>query len=444
MKGSLGGNILLVTGSALTDFEIELSLDLADTSIDIPAIGWAKLPAEPGRASMRLVLKDGAPVAIENIDIEAGSLEVVGRAGFAASKGNGIAVTDASFRRLSWPGNDIGMLELSRDFDGNWLIKAEAKLIDLVPLRRNLGIGKGQPVSFDILAERIIVGDGLSLSGHISGNKKAAGGGEALFSGNLSHRTRTLISEGEFQMSFGSGGEFLNGVGIVGGAETTLTYSAAEGEVPELTMSSENGGGTLAGLTVTDTIRSGEMFLRTKFIDGFENFDTNIRITNFTVVEAPRAVRAFSILAPTGLYSLVEGQGTGFDWGEASIEKRGPKVNLTQVIGRGQAVSVAFVGQYDDKTREVDVSGNLVPASFLSQIIGVIPIVGEILTGVDNAGLFVTQFSLTGSIDDPDASITPASVVPGVLRDLFSPSWLRREGDRILGPDANGGVENGG
>ena len=444
MKGSLGGNIMLVTGSALSDFEIELNLDLADTSIDIPAIGWAKLPAEPGRASMRLVLKDEAPVAIEDIDIEAGSLAVVGRAGFGVSKGNGIAITDAGFRRLSWPGNDIGMLELSRDVDGDWLITAEAKLIDLVPLRRNRGIGKGRPVSFDILAERIIVGDGLSLSGHISGTKKAAGGGEASFSGNLSHRARTLMSEGEFQMSFGSGGEFLNGVGIVGGAETTLTYSAAAGEVPELTMSSENGGGTLAGLTVTDTIRSGEMFLRTKFIDGFENFDTRIRITNFNVIEAPRAVRAFSVLAPTGLYSLVEGEGTSFDWGEAAIEKRGPKINLTQVTGRGQAVSVAFVGQYDDETRKVDVSGNLVPASFLSQIIGVIPVIGEILTGVDNAGLFVTQFSLTGSIDDPDTSITPASIVPGVLRDLFSPSWLRREGDRILGPSANGGSENGG
>ena len=444
MKGSLGGNIMMVTGSALSDFEIELSLDLAHTSIEIPAIGWAKLPAEPGRASMRLILKDGVPLAIEDIDIEAGSLAMVGRAGFTAPQGNGVAILEASFRRLGWPGNDIGMLELSRDVDGDWLITAEAKLIDLVPLRRNLGIGKGRPVSFDILAEKIILGDGLSLSGHISGNKKAVGGGKASFSGNLSRRTRTLISEGEFQMSFGSGGEFLNGVGIVGGAETTLTYSAAEGEVPELTMSSENGGGTLGGLTVTDTIRSGEMFLRTKFIEGFENFDTNIRITNFTVVEAPRAVRAFSILAPAGLYSLVEGQGTSFNWGEASIEKRGPTINLTQVTGQGQAVSVAFVGQYDDETREVDVSGNLVPASFLSQIIGGIPIVGEILTGVDNAGLFVTQFSLTGSIDDPDASITPASIVPGVLRDLFSPSWLRREGDRILGPIANEGSENGG
>ena len=96
---------------------------------------------------------------------------------------------------------------------------------------------------------------------------------------------------------------------------------------------------------------------------------------------------------------------------------------------------MAFVGQYDRETREVDVSGNLVPASFLSEVIGVIPLVGEILTGVDNAGLFVTQFSLQGDIDDPDASVTPASIVPGVLRDLAA--WLRREGDRILGPQAD-------
>ena len=67
-----------------------------------------------------------------------------------------------------------------------------------------------------------------------------------------------------------------------------------------------------------------------------------------------------------------------------------------------------------------------------------IPLVGEILTGIDNAGLFVTQFSLKGDIEDPESSVTPASIVPGVLRDLFSPDWLRREGDRILGPTANG------
>ena len=437
LSGKLGGNIMLATGSDLKNFEIELGLDLAEAAIDVPSIGWTKIPAEAGSASMRIVLQDGRLKAIEDIDINAGSLAVVGRASLNGADDSAPTVTSASFRRLSWPGNDIGSMDLTRDPDGNWVITAEARLIDLVPLRRNRGIGAGRPVSFDILAQQIIVGDGISLSGHISGNKKARGGGEASFAGNLSYKSKPLITEGELQLSFGNGGDFLNGVGLVGGAATTLTYSAAENEVPELTMASQNGGGTLNGLRVTDTIRSGEMFLRTRFIDGYDNFNTTIRMTNFRVVEAPRAVRAFSVLAPAGLVGLVEGEGTAFGWGEAEIQKRGQKVNLTKVTGRGQAVSVAFVGQYDRETREVDVSGNLVPASFLSEIIGVIPLVGEILTGVDNAGLFVTQFSLQGDIDDPDASVTPASIVPGVLRDLFSPAWLRREGDRILGPQAD-------
>ena len=437
LSGSLGGNILLETGTSLNDFEIELGLDLADTAIDVPSIGWTKIPAEAGSARMRIVLKDGRLRAIEDIDINAGSLAVVGRASLNGENNSAPTVTSASFQRLSWPGNDIESMELSRDADNNWVITAEARLIDLVPLRRNRGIGEGRPVSFDILAQQIIVGDGISLSGHISGNKKARGGGEASFAGNLSYKSKPLITEGELQISFGNGGDFLNGVGLVGGAETTLTYSAADGAVPELTMASQNGGGTLSGLRVTDTIRSGEMFLRTRFIDGYDNFNSTIRITNFRVVEAPRAVRAFSVLAPAGLVGLVEGEGTGFVWGEAEIQKRGQKINMTKVTGQGQAVSVAFVGQYDSETREVDVSGNLVPASFLSQIIGAIPLVGEILTGVDNAGLFVTQFRLQGSIDDPESSVTPASIVPGVLRDLFSPSWLRREGDRILGPLAD-------
>ena len=435
--GGLGGKIMLATGTNLEDFDVNLELDLGDASIDLPVLSWVKLPAEDGRVKTRLVLKGGRLVAIEDIDLSAGSMEAMGRAAFGTADDGTFGLVSASFERLTWPGNDIAKMTLTRDEENRWAITAEAAQIDLVPLRRNRGIGKGRPVTFDILADQIFVGDGIWLSGHVSGSKLGAGGGEASFSGNLIHDKRPLITESELQLSFGKGGDFVNGVGVIGGAETTLTYSAADGKMPELTLASENGGGALKGLRVTDTIRSGEMFLKTRFIDGYKNFDTNIRITNFTVVEAPTAVRAFSVLAPAGLYDLVEGEGTGFSWGEATIETRGSEVVLRQVTGQGQAVSVAFVGKYDRESRQADVSGNLVPASFLSQIIGVIPLVGEILTGVDNAGLFVTQFSVQGDIDDPSTSITPASIVPGVLRDLFSPAWLRREGDRILGPNAD-------
>ena len=442
IDGALGGRIELATGIDLADFEVALALDLNDASIDVPALAWVKLPAEEGRVATRLILRKGKLVSIEDIDLVAGSLEAAGRVDFGQRGDGSFGLTQAVFERLTWPGNDIRTMTLSQDENQHWVVEAEAVQIDLVPLRRNLGIGEGRPVSFDILADQIFVGDGITLSGHVTGTKAGGGGGEASFSGNLIYNKKPLINESELQLSFGKGGDFVNGVGVIGGAETTLTYTAADGKVPELTLASENGGGTLKGLRVTDTIRSGEMFLKTRFIDGYDNFDTNMRITNFSVVEAPAAVRAFSVLAPIGLYNLVEGEGTGFAWGEAVIEKRGSEVILRQVTGRGQAVSVAFVGKYDRSTRIVDVSGNLVPASFLSQIIGVIPLVGEILTGIDKAGLFVTQFRVKGDVDDPDTSVTPASIVPGLLRDLFSPSWIRREGDRILGPQPDGPADS--
>ena len=129
-----------------------------------------------------------------------------------------------------------------------------------------------------------------------------------------------MFAESQVRIIFGPDGESLHGTGIIGGAEASLTYRAANGAKPELTMVSQNGGRTLAGLGITDTIRSGEMLLKTRFVDGYENFDTNIRITNFRVVDTPTAVRAFSVLAPTGLLGLVEGEGTAFTWGEALLQ----------------------------------------------------------------------------------------------------------------------------
>ena len=436
--GALGGNIELESDLRLQKVVIGADVDFEDAAASVPAIGWAKLPGEPGTAAMKILLEGGRLVQISEIVVDSGSLSGAGEILFNGPGAGPLGIREARFQNLIWPGNDITELALSASKADGWQLEGSAKLIDLVPLRRNRGLGAGRAIGFTFLADRIIAGDGISLSGEISGSKRSAGGGTAQFSGDLSFKDRPLITEAQVSIQFGEGQDLLKGVGIVGGAETSIRYTDSPNNPATLTMTSDNGGGTLKGLGITDTIRSGEMVLKTRFRDGYSNFDTNIRLTNFRVVEAPRAVRAFSVLGPAGLVGLLEGEGTFFGWGEAQIETRGSLVRMTQVAGQGQSVSVAFVGEYDRETRMMDVSGNLVPASFISQLIGVIPIVGQILTGVDKAGLFVTQFSLTGDVDDPDTSVTPASIVPGVLRDVFSPSWIEREGDRILGPSEDG------
>ena len=60
------------------------------------------------------------------------------------------------------------------------------------------------------------------------------------------------------------------------------------------------------------------------------------------------------------------------------------------------------------------------------------PLVGEILTGVNNEGFFATQFAITGTMDEPETEVNLSSVAPGLIRDIFNPNWIENERSRIL------------
>ena len=95
-----------------------------------------------------------------------------------------------------------------------------------------------------------------------------------------------------------------------------------------------------------------------------------------------------------------------------------------------------MVGTYDRATRQVDMSGNLVPVNQFSKIIGAL-LYSETCYLVLIMQVFATQFNVSGSIDEPQTSVNAASLVPGILRDLFSPEWLKNEASRLFGADDN-------
>jgi len=98
----------------------------------------------------------------------------------------------------------------------------------------------------------------------------------------------------------------------------------------------------------------------------------------------------------------------------------------------GDAVALSMVGVYDRASKQVDVSGNLVPVSQVSAIVGKLPVIGNVLTGLDKSGIFATQFRVTGKSDNMQTSVNPASIAPGLLRDLISPNWLGKESERLF------------
>ena len=276
----------------------------------------------------------------------------------------------------------------------------------------------------------------MSFNGHLQGQTTKEGGGEARLQGSLIVKDKTLLSEGTVDTMFGAQGEFLSAKGVIGGAEAELTYSPSDEGGTILLITSENGGRTLDGLNVTDTVRGGRLRLATTFsADSFSNYRTEIELVDFHVVEAPRAIRAFSVLSVAGLSSLVEGEGTHFSKGQAIIEADGSLFRLKKIRAVGEAVGVHLLGTYDKQSQQIDISGDLIPLKQLSKLIGYVPFFGELLTGIDKTGIFSTQFTLKGDASDPDVGVNLFALAPGLLRDILSPDWLVGERRRILGAD---------
>ena len=427
--GQLGGKLVYTGDLANNTAELQIAAPLTGVSIDVTLLNWAKLPAEAGQASMVIDLRGGELAAINNIDIVAGSLVAQGQVAFDTSG----AVQAGFFERVAWPGNDIRDLIIESNQDKSWQVGASAKIIDLVPLRRNKGVSGGETINFDFTADQIIVDDQISLSGQLVGARSADGAGNAEFSGSLLVRGEPLITEAQFGIAFGAGEDAIAGIGLIGGGETNFNFVDSTDGKPTLVLTSRNGGRMLSGLDITDTVRGGDVRLETIFeSEDYKSYNTRIDIEDFAVIEAPRAVRAFSVLSLAGLYALVEGDGTGFKVGLAELETRGALVKIKALKATGDAVAVNMLGVYDRATKQVDVSGNLVPASQISRLVGEVPLIGNVLTGIDKSGIFTTQFRVTGRSDDMKTSINAASVAPGLLRDLLSPNWLKNEGNRLL------------
>ncbi len=413
-------------------YKVDITADATDTSVALPVFDWAKLPGEAATASMKMIFEDNKLQQIEAIDINATSLKAKGRLAFDTD----LSINHGYLEKIILPGHRIDTLLLERNKDGVMKITAEGDQINLIPLRRHEGLAKGRNLIFDITSEVIVLGPEISFSGHLEGQTTKQGDGEAQLQGSLIVKGRALLNEGTLDALFGEHGEFLTAVGVIGGAEAELTYSPSDSGENILLITSKNGGRVLDGLQITDTIRGGYLRMATTFsVNSFSKYRTEIELTDFHVVEAPKAVRAFSVLSVAGLSSLVEGEGTHFSKGQAMIDADGDLLRLEKIRAVGEAVGVHFLGSYDKQNREVDISGDLVPLKQLSKLIGYVPFVGELLTGIDKTGIFSTQFKMTGDVDDANVGINLFALAPGLLRDILSPDWLGNERRRILGVD---------
>jgi len=237
-----------------------------------------------------------------------------------------------------------------------------------------------------------------------------------------------LLDNGKFEIYSDSKISRLEGIGLVGGAETKINFQKQANKFPSLIFDTSNGGKLLSALGFTKNIKSGDMKINIKFLnDKYDQYEGRIKSKNFSIINAPGIINSLSILSFSGIRSIITGEGVFFDKGEVNIKVKNNNFNFDKLYLTSESLGIAAKGYLNLEKNSIQMTGSVAPIKLISKILSVVPAVGELLTGLKKEGLFAGQFEMKGIIENPEIKLNTMSFAPGILRDLFSEDWLEND-----------------
>jgi hypothetical protein len=105
---------------------------------------------------------------------------------------------------------------------------------------------------------------------------------------------------------------------------------------------------------------------------------------------------------------------------EADFTRTANRIEFRDAVMWGMQVGFKLSGWIDYGRDRTDISGTFVPVYGLNNIFSQVPVVGLILGGGRNEGLFAVNFRISGPASSPTLTVNPLSAVaPGFLRKFF-------------------------
>lgn len=146
-----------------------------------------------------------------------------------------------------------------------------------------------------------------------------------------------------------------------------------------------------------------------------------IKIANFKAIKTPILGKILTLASFKGVTDLLNQDGISFDKFEAPVSYTDHILTITDASTTGSSIGVTGNGTINTKTKMIDIRGVVVPANEINQLIGKIPLVGELITGGKNEGIIATSYTIKGTYNDTNISVNPLSILtPSFLRKIFN------------------------
>ena len=371
-----------------TNFWIDLEADLTALGLALPGVSWRKPAGQEGllRASVAKPIK--GPIEVKQFDLSTGDLEAAGSFALAED-----GLESLSIDRFRLADSDVA-IRYGPDGKGGNDIVIEGSRLNLDALFGEDG-GDGDdsgPQSFHVILRT----DALRARGIELSNVEA----DAVHS-KAGWRTASLLGT------------------LPSGGKVALELTP-EGRDQRLEVRSDDAGALIEALDFGQRVKGGKLFLTTKLLSQDPVIaDGRFEITEFVLQDAPLLARMLTLASFTGIGNLLGGDGIQMDHLILPFTNADQNLTISDGLLRGSQLGLTVKGDIHRGNDTIDLAGTIIPVYTLNRLIGQVPVIGRILTGVDGRGAFAATYSLEGARADPTVYVNPLSILtPGLIRDL--------------------------
>ncbi len=421
LEGRLGGELassFQIDGNPARKLTIDIDADATRASLDVPQIDWRKPAGAKASISGDLVLEGGHLRALDRLKFDAPDAHLAGRVEFT---GNSL-FTGADLAYLRFPKFDLSKLRVRQE-PGLLQISVGGGEIDARPW-----IESGKP-PFEEPGERL---EQAKAPTRVEVSVGALQ--QLLLPAGALRGVRAKFSDFGERFAFDLAGTLYEGGGAKGGVDLSYGPSPSGGEQAKVDVADL--GALLRALDFFDDLKGGRLTWRaatpSRTPDG--PLSGQVLLKNFRLTEIPRGLRVIMVAGLTGIEDALKGPGVSFDTLTGDLSVQDDRFSSKQLRAVGSALGILASGWLDIDQDTIDVSGKVVPAYAINRFIDSIPVLGWVITGGEDQGLFAVSYAVSGALRDPKVTVNPLSAItPPLLRSFVELITDGKEGQGSSG-----------
>ena len=383
----LTGSLPIKLKAPLTRANAEVEIDLTPAGVDNLVPGLSKPAGKPGKATF-LVKPSPEGASLSNIAIELGVPMFRGSAQMDPAG----AIESATITQARIAAGDDFKVDVING-ESSLKVSARGASLDARAFVKSIldGTASGQTAAKDFELDARIAS--------VTGSNKQA------------------ITNMELTASRRGGETRLGNLrGRIGGGAVTATGSGGETRI-----STTDAGALLRFANLYSHLEGGDLNLLLR--SRGEASAGEATLTDFVLRDEP-AFRQLVSAAPQrpseGGAAPVDASRVRFEKMTASFERSPGKLTIQDGVIYNPSIGLTTQGAIDFEHNQIDVSGSFVPAYTVNTMLTKIPLVGLLLSGGQNDGVFGLSYRVHGSMSSPTLTVNPLSAIaPGILRRIL-------------------------